>query len=107
MTADACGRSSGGRWLIAWVNLVRLLVILDALKLHSSKENHRDGSCEQKGGARNATDVATVLSGSVMMKGGWRWREVHRSHCGVWNHSYITRSSISTGHTWETQGTAQ
>ena len=59
-------------------------MILDALKPHSSKENHKDGSCEQKGGALKPTDVATAGSGSVMMMvGGWRWREVLRSHCGV------------------------
>ena len=39
----------------------------DALNPQSNRENHMDGSCEQKGGARKATDVAV---GGVMMEDG-------------------------------------
>ena len=44
--------------------------MLDALKLHSSKENHREGSCEQKGAVRKAIAVVVPRSGEDMMRGG-------------------------------------
>ena len=47
-------RISNGISEVAWVNFVRLLVILWLEKLISSSENHMDGSCVQKGGPRKA-----------------------------------------------------
>ena len=58
MTSETCGRTSGGRRLTTWANLVRLFLILDSSNLHSKIVNHIDGSCEQKGGALKDTAVA-------------------------------------------------
>ena len=61
MTSETCERMSGGKTDVALANLVRLTVILDALKLVSKIENHVDGSWPMNAGARKAT-AATVSS---------------------------------------------
>ena len=72
MTSETCGRTSGGRRLTAWANLIRLFLILDALNPHSKIVNHIDGFCEQKSGALKDTAIAVwglSLSGMVKSSG--------------------------------------
>ena len=67
MTPETCRRTSGGRRLTAWANLVKLFLILDALNPHSKIVNHIDGSCEQKSSALKDMAVAMWWSSSSSM----------------------------------------
>ena len=51
MTSETCDSTFGGRRADELENFARLVVMREALKLHSKMENHIDGSWMQNGGA--------------------------------------------------------